>query len=130
MTELKQTQQEHFAYIASIGGYSHLTEADDVHNGLNQKLIKAFKSTYGTAYLGRINFCGEQREELLAGKRSPIDEYVGQKIYNFSCDFVVPTKDKILENLIREWNKTASVTVLDAIYARVEAFDGTILLWT
>ena len=130
MADLKQTQTEHFEYIASIGGYSHLTEADDTYNDLNRKLIVAFKNTHGAAYLGRINFGGDQREELLTGKRNSLEEYVGQKIYNFGCDFVIPVKDEIITHLICEWNKKPLIPVLNAIYDRIEALGGTTLLWT
>lgn len=128
---VEKIQRKRYQYLASIGGIGWLREADDVYNDINREQIAAFKDTFGSAFLGRINFQGEQHKEVVAGKRSVFEEYVGQKIYNFGCDFVVPAKDDVLEKLIRDWNAGIYTKgAIDKIFERIEELGGFNLLWT
>ena len=34
--------------------------------------------------------------------------YVEQRVYDFGCNFIVPTEDKELETLIKQWNQLSS----------------------
>lgn len=133
MTPQAEIQRKRYQYLASIGGIGYLREADDTYNDINREEIETFKSVFGTAFLGRINFSGEQHKDVVSGKRSVFEEYVGQKIYNFGCDFVIPEKDDILEGWIRNWNAgkyEKGIKLIDAIFDRIDELGGIRLLWT
>lgn len=131
MTPQTEIQRKRYQYLASIGGYGNLREADDVYNDISREQIMAFKETFGSAFLGRINFHGEQHKDVVSGKRSVFEEYVGQTVYNFGCDFVVPAKDDVLEKSIRDWNAGIYTKgAVDRIFERVEELGGCTFIWT
>ena len=66
-------------------------EADDIYNDFNRETIQAMVRRDGQAYLGGINYYGEDRERILAKERSVYEKYTGGKIYNFSCAFCTRT---------------------------------------
>lgn len=96
-----QVQRE---YALAREGYLRIDEADDTYNDLNRKIIDAYRERYGTAYLGRINYSGNQRQRIADGTESVFEAYTGQPLYNFCCDFCVSAPDRTLEELIRHWN--------------------------
>lgn len=96
-----QVQRE---YALAREGYLRIDEADDTYNDLNRKIINAYRERYGTAYLGRINYSGNQRQRIADGTESVFEAYTGQPLYNFCCDFCVSAPDRTLEELIRHWN--------------------------
>ena len=100
----------------------NLTEANDGWNGIQQEKINAILNDCGSAFLGKINMYNPDD--------SKYTEYTGQTVYNFSCDFVIPNKDKELLLLIDEWNKTGKTDTLDKIFDRVNVLGGTNLIWT
>ena len=51
-------------YAASCGGYLGIRECDDTYNDWNRKIIDAYRERYGAAYLGRINYSGNQRQRI------------------------------------------------------------------
>lgn len=59
-----QVQRE---YALAREGYLRIDEADDTYNDLNRKIIDAYRERYGTAYLGRINYSGNQRQRIADG---------------------------------------------------------------
>ena len=133
MNKRKEVQEKKMRYIASIGGYAWLEEADDTYNDFNRAMIEAFKEDFGSAILGRINFCGEQHKAVISGERSVFEEYTGQKIYNFACDFVIPEKDDVLEGYIRNWNAGVypkGVSLVELISERIKKLGGIQFLWT
>lgn len=93
-----QVQRE---YALAREGYLRIDEADDTYNDLNRKIINAYRERYGTAYLGRINYSGNQRQRIADGTESVFEAYTGQPLYNFCCDFCVSAPDRTLEELIR-----------------------------
>ena len=99
-----QVQRE---YALAREGYLRIDEADDTYNDLNRKIINAYRERYGTAYLGRINYSGNQRQRIADGTESVFEAYTGQPLYNFCCDFCVSAPDRTLEELIRHWNNAA-----------------------
>ena len=92
-------------YAASCGGYLGIRECDDTYNDWNRKIIDAYRERYGAAYLGRINYSGNQRQRIADGTESVFEAYTGQPLYNFCCDFCVSAPDRTLEELIRHWKK-------------------------
>ena len=130
--ELEKALEAQRKFVAWCGGYDKIKEGHYKYNESNQKIIKGFLKKYGKAYLGNTNFHGEKAEQVRNGRLSPLYEYTGGDVENFSCDFIVPTNDHLLEELIR----IKSVVhyyhkpVIEAIYKRIGELDGLILLWT
>ncbi len=130
--ELKEKQLDH---IAEIGGYWYLQEADDVHNDLNRAIIQAFSSEHGKAFIGFVNLPEDKLKALQDGQSVSIyEEYVGQKIYNFGCDFIVPEADKDLESFIKQWNRKDNDSkkgiLMNKIFNRIERVGGFNFIWS
>lgn len=127
----KHRQNRH---IAAEGGVWGLREADSVLNDLNREIIEAIRLRDGSAFVGRINYHGEQHKAVARGEMSVYEECKGQMIYNFCADFVVPKADEELEKCIRAWNGDdrlpKSMASVEKITDRVEALGGINLFWT
>ncbi len=121
MNEFMKLKQEQSEYLHRNSG--HLLENDCRLNELNRRLIDAFKKHAGTVFIGSINNYDPDPAIILK-------EYTWQYIYNFDCDFCIPSFDEILVRLITEWNQTNKVKVLNEIYTRIEHLGGVILTWT
>lgn len=116
-------------YIRITGGFLELSEAGDTYNDLNREMIAAFKLRYGTAYLGSVNLHGERVKRIMSGGESVYEEYTGQKVYNFACDFIIPVADKTLEKMIRDWNTPGISVNLERLMARISAIGGKHIIW-
>lgn len=119
-------------YVYGSGGYDALREADDNYNDLNRHIIDAFYKVHGKAYMGSINLSAEKREQLANGTGSVFEEYSGQLVYNFGCDFIVPVADKDLEQLILDWNRDGwpkHQPLVCQITAAIEHIGGRSFLW-
>lgn len=119
-------------HILHTGGWLALREADETSNGLNRVLIEAIKLQYGKAFLGKINFHGEKRQKIISGEGAVYEEYTGQELHNFCCDFVVPTADVEIEKRIRQWAAAElplPAKLIDQITSRVEEIGGANLIW-
>lgn len=130
--ELAALKREQLCYISNSGGVLEVREADDAYNDYNRKMIQKFKETYGSAYIGRINYYGPDRRAVSEGKMSVFEEYIGQMIYNFACDFIVATQDPILEKLISHWNSNKprhECSDMNKIFARIEEIGGISFIW-
>lgn len=131
--KLKEIKKKQNAYVANSGGILAIRESDDVYNDFNRELLIAFKEDFGSAFIGKINFYSEQRERVASGVESVYTEYIRQPIYNFACDYVVPVKDDVLEQLVREWNNAGGYMkgahLVGAIHTRVEELGGLIFVW-
>lgn len=57
-----------FDYIRSTGGYLEPREADATYNDWNREQLRALKMMHGRLFLGSINFHGDQRKKVVAGK--------------------------------------------------------------
>ena len=124
-----QVQRE---YALAREGYLRIDEADDTYNDLNRKIINAYRERYGTAYLGRINYSGNQRQRIADGTECVFEAYTGQPLYNFCCDFCVSAPDRTLEELIRHWNNAdvpLSEKKVDAIMDRIQVLCGQTFIW-
>lgn len=120
-------------YVRGTGGFLALREADDTYNNLNREQLRALKMMHGRLFLGSINFHGDQRKKVVAGKEGIYEELLDQMVYNFGCDFAVPVPDKELGDLIRAWNgderlPKRSVDV-EAMTGRIEQLGGINLIW-
>lgn len=126
----RRKQNEH---LMATGGVWEPREADSTYNDYNREIIKFFRMQYGKAYLGSINFYDEKRKLVAKGEASVYEEYTGQQVYNFSCCFVVPTEDKELQMLIRDWNGPGQlqkgVDDVKKITDRVDKLGGHHLIW-
>lgn len=122
-----------FSYVRSTGGYWALREADKTYNDWNREQLRALKMMHGRLFLGSINFHGDQRKKVIAGKEGVYEELLDQMVYNFGCDFAVPTPDKKLEELIRAWNGDEQLPKrlvdVEAMTGRVEQLGGLNLIW-
>lgn len=122
-----------FNYVRSTGGYLELREADKTYNDWNREQLRALKMMHGRLFLGSINFHGDQRKKVIAGKEGVYEELLDQMVYNFGCDFAVPTPDKKLEELIRAWNGDERLTKrlvdVEAMTGRVEQLGGLNMIW-
>ena len=130
--ELEKALEAQRKFVAWCGGYDKIKEGHYKYNESNQRIIKAYLKKHGIAYLGSTDFRGENAEQVRNGRLSPLFEYTGEDVENFSCDFIVPTNDYLLSELIRiksvvhHYHKP----VIEAIYKRIGELDGLILLWT
>lgn len=122
-----------FDYIRSTGGYLEPREADATYNDWNREQLRALKMMHGRLFLGSINFHGDHRKKVVAGKEGIYEELLDQMVYNFGCDFAVPTPDKELEKLIRAWNEDErlpkKLVDVEAMTGRVEQLGGINLIW-
>lgn len=118
-------------YVASVGGYLELQEADNTYNDMNREMIEAYKMAHGVEFFGSINFYDEERQKIIAGEKSIYEEYTGQEVFNFHCGFAVPCKDEELERMIREWNKGMPNTrvKIEKITSRIDKLGGIHFVW-
>lgn len=132
MNALSYYLQRQREYAHACGGYLGIGEADDTYNDLNRKVIDAYRERYGAAYLGRINYSGNQRQRIADGTESVFEAYTGQPLYNFCCDFCVSAPDRTLEELIRRWNNAdipLSEKKVDTIMDRIRTLCGQTFIW-
>ncbi len=97
MNEFTKLQKEQTDYLHRNSG--HLLENDCMLNELNRRIIDAFKKNAGTVFIGSINIYNLNPAAILK-------EYTWQYIYNFDCNFCIPSFDETLVRLIIEWNQT------------------------
>lgn len=118
--------------IRSVGGVLELPEAYDDLNNLQRDKIQAMKDEFGTAYIGSINYYGDERENLTPN--NVYKEYIGQMVYNFDANFVVPVEDEVLANMVYEWNQPAEThttkNLVGKIINRIEEVGGMYLIFT
>lgn len=84
------------------------------------------------AFLGEINLSHEKRQQIADGTGQVFEEYTGQPVYNFSCQFVVPSADITLEQLILDWNgisQSRRQPPVSEIMDAIERLDGRSILW-
>lgn len=130
MKTLNELKREEYEHVSNSGGWLGLHESDDTLNDLNRKQIAAFVQEHGAAWLGSVNFYGDQCERIKSGAQSVYTEYTGQMVYNFDCAFCVPSPDEELGNLIRRWNSEYKAEAIDAIMNRIDEIGGINLIWT
>ena len=122
-------------YTAASGGCCGLLEADDTNNDLNLEIIQAYKMCHEHCFIGMVNICDPKKREALqrdAGKADVLEEYVGQPVYNFCCDFIIPERDEKLEKMIVEWNRPGTTGLrvqIDQIMDRITTLHGIHFLW-
>lgn len=102
-TKLHEAIQEQDAYLFSWGHLEDVPAGDEKFNDLSRAIIVAFKDCHGTAFLGKLVFSWEDQKKLAHGAYSVFTEYTGQHIPAFGCNFVVPSKDAELEELVKQW---------------------------
>lgn len=74
----------------------------------------------------------KSRRRIVDGTDRVFEEYTGQLVYNFGCQFVVPSADKTLEQLILDWNgisHSRRQPPLDEIMAAIDRLDGRYIHW-
>ena len=69
-----------FDYIRSTGGYLEPREADATYNDWNREQLRALKMMHGRLFLGSINFHGDQRKKVVAGKEGIYEELLDQMV--------------------------------------------------
>ena len=131
---LSRLRKKATEYVLTQGGYGNIREADETYNDINREQLAALVKLHGKIYLGKRNIWDRtERQEIMNGTRSVYTEYTGGLIRNFACDFAVPVKDELLEEMIREWNsdETLPKKWSDASKAtdRVEEIGGINFVW-
>lgn len=103
-------------------------EVDERVNEASRRLVEAYCQAYGTCWLGRIN---PDSGEMILYEYRP-----GDTLYTFGADFVIPTYDQVLVNMISgrlsaEYKGTSDdYKRVSAIHERVYRLDGDTLAWT
>jgi len=123
--ELTHKENELYKYW---GG--HIPEANTELNNLQRDKINAVFMENGAAYIGKINFYDNERENLAPG--NVFNAYTGEKVYNFGADFVIPVIDNALAEMIVEWNRglPTSLSLINKITNRISELGGANLIWT
>ena len=109
----------------------NIPEATEDWNNLQREKIAAIYENYGRAYIGKINYYGEIRENLT--EDTVFIEYTGQMVYNFEADFVVPVLDAKLAEMIVKWNdkiQTHSANLVKSIFKRIDRIGGINFTWS
>ena len=130
--KVKDIVKKQNQYVRSQGGYSNIREADQTYNDMNRELIQAMADEYHTAYLGRYQFFGREKLRIFNGTDDVYVIYTGQAVDNFDTDFIVPTRDELLETMIRSFNavgKTSNIKLIDRIVSRIYELDGHLTIW-
>lgn len=105
-------------------------EADDGVNGASRALVAAVHAEHGAAWLGRINRSREERSPVV------LTAWDGAPVCNFGADFVVPCDDEEVTRLVLAREAAPYTSVSDdvprvtAIFDRVKAIGGSLLVWT
>ena len=121
--ELAYHRKKQYQYVAAMGGYSGIREADDTYNDMNVRIIESFRKAYGKALLGNPNPFKEG---------DPIFwEYNGKN--TFWSSFVVNREDEKLRDMIRAWRGDTTLPKawadIDRITKRVTEIGGELLVW-
>ena len=106
----------------------HIPEACQELNDLQREKITAIYKYHETAYIGQINFHGDEHKNLTVD--NVFTKYSGETVCNSGAAFVIPTEDMELAELIVEWNKNPMILdVLKKIFNRIEVIGGLNLIW-
>lgn len=125
-------QAEH---IRDTGGWLEPREADGYYNDLNRERIEAFQLIHGAVFLGDINIHDpEMYKKVRDGSSEDLfEEYTGQLVYNFGCDFCIPNSDEKLADMIRQWNRSdilpKRMVDIEAITGRIDELGGIQFIW-
>ena len=134
METVKEIKSRLYGYIRSIGGWMEVMESDSYLNDANRAVIEAYKKEHGATFLGKTNFYDADRAAVANGTKSPLEEYAGQLVYNFGCDFVISVEDEELAAMIREYNTDESYgnayKLVTAITNRVDQLGGEHFIWS
>lgn len=129
--ELAMIVRKQNIYVAKTGGVLEVGENNDAYNDFNRSIIDAFWKLHGTAFIGSFNYYEKEREELIAKKKSPFTEYIGEPVLNFGADFIIPEKDDVLEEMIRQWNASGGNIKenADSMLDRIKQREGETFIW-
>jgi hypothetical protein len=125
LEELNKNENALFVYW---GG--QIPEANDELNDLQREKISVFYEEHGMAYIGKINFNGDERET--PSLENVFKKYNGEMVYNFGADFIILTDDPALAGMIVEWNSKppTPVKLIDNIFERINELGGVNLIWS
>ena len=125
LNELTLKETELFNYWRG-----NIPEANTELNDLQREKINAVYMSYGKAYIGKVNFYDNERESLTVD--NVFTEYSGDKVYNFSADFIIPVEDNMLAEMIIEWNSKlpTSLSLISKITNRIAEIGGVNLIWS
>ena len=116
-------------YFCLRGG--QILEADEQWNNIQREKIAAVYEYNSKAYIGKINFYGDERNNLT--ENMVFKEYTGQKVYNFGADFIVPVADGKLAEMIVQWNseiQSLKANLIKSIFNRIDKIGGLNLTWS
>lgn len=119
-----------------IGEYvqGHLgfgTALDFTINAVMREFIKKFTMNHGQGYLGKINSDSDGTDL----SKIMLHPYVGQKIYNFQFDFILPINDSEIVNCIKQYNTrgyyhpNVYMSLIEKIMERIKLLKGEHLFW-
>ena len=121
----KKANEYHLKHYNNGGA----SEFDMSINDISRQKIKAFKKQFGKCFLYKINIYRHEEINICT-------EYTEQKIYNFSADFCLSSKDETIIQMLEEHNKpkekfSSKITMdnIEKIYDRVIVLKGILLSW-
>jgi len=125
LEELNKRENALYAYWSG-----QIPEANNELNNLQREKINVVYSEHNLAYIGKINFHGNERESLLL--ENVFKTYTGEKVYNFEADYVIPINDPAIAKMIVEWNSSppTSTNLIEQITNRIEELGGANLTWS
>ena len=73
-------------------------EADDIYNGLNREFITALKQIHGTAFLGSVNFHGEDHKLVALGEKVSMRSMLGNR-------YITSAVITVSQRKMRNWRR-------------------------
>lgn len=130
--KLQEALQKQDAYLFTYGNLENIPAGDETFNALSRNVIAAYKACHGSAYLGKLAFSWKEQKGFESGQGRVYTEFTGQDIVAFSCNFVVPIPDAVLEKMIRKWimdEWPPDFTLFTKILRRIDEVGGITISW-
>ena len=130
--KLKEALQKQDEYLFFWGHLEDVPVGDDTFNDLSRDIIAAYKTCYGTTYLGKLVFSWEDQKRLERSEIGIYTEYTGQPILPYDCNFVISQPDAQLEAMVIEWavdEWPPKFELFTRILQRIKDLTGLTLSW-
>lgn len=130
--KVQQALKKQDEYVFQWGNLNDVPFGDEVFNDLTRKIIAAFKEDYPTVYMGKLVLSWEAQRRVERGELGIYTEYTGQQVPAYGCEFLVPTCDLLLEQMVKKWvieDWPPDFGNFTAILRRIEELGGITLSW-
>jgi hypothetical protein len=130
MENLEELNKKTNAYLIEHWDNGGTSEFDKSINDISRDRIKAVKEKYGTCFMYKINKWDQTELTCV--------EFVGQKVFNFEFDLILPKRNEELIKLIdvrnapktEEYSNKRNMDEVKAIFDIVEKNNGISLVWS